>query len=329
VVEATQKKIPVEHLNISQVAEAASNGYDAAAAAIISTVGAAQGLHDEHLLPHASEYYKAAAPHMEAAQKAYYDQVHPHFAGVSEKISTVVEQTRTGLREKLKTVFEQATLSVSAAFEGTDISSTQLNKLYAPREMQFRGYKKVFTHGFLDIALFFVQTITNLYVGLLILWQVWRIFVWRIGVKFGLGTAKLGVKFSLGLTGTTLSWAFKMFFFSLSVIFYAFMLGLFCALGVSLMHGIEKNANLGIAVGQRMAIGVGIGFVLFMLIYFCCCCTKRKAKAGKDAQNGKTNGKSNGASNGSKGAKPKVEPKKEEQKAKSAPAQASKTKGKK
>jgi hypothetical protein len=328
VVEATQKNIPVGDLNITQVTEAASNGYDAAKEAIISTVGIAQGLHDEHVLPHASEYYKAAAPHMEAAQKAYYDQLHPHVADVSQKISTAFEQTKTGFREKFKTVFEQATLSVSAAFEGTDTSSTQLNKLYAPQQMQFFGYKKTFTHGFLDIALFFVQFITNLYVCLLILWHVCAKLVWRIGVKLGFKTVK--TSFWIGTTTTSL--AFQLFFKTFSVIFFSFMLGLFCVLGVSLMHGIEKNAKLGIDVGLRMAIGSGIGFVLYMLVYCCCCCKKRKEKT---EENGKKNGKTNGSSTSRPKDLPRslstfeAEKKKEAEKKAAAKPAASKSKGKK
>jgi hypothetical protein len=312
-----------DKIDVTQVTAAISVGYDAATETIMSAVGKAQALHKEHVLPHADEYYKATEPHIASISKAYYDQVHPHVADVYKKIGAGVEETKTGLKEKFKVVFEQATLTVGAAFEGTDTSSTYLNKLYEPREIQFLSYKKVFTHGCLDIALFFVQFITNLYVGLLILWQVWKIFFWRFGYKFGFGTAKLGVKISFGLTTTTVSIAFKVFFTLFSVIFWTFMLGIFCALGVSIMHGIEKNAKAGLDVNLRLAAGAGVGALLFAIIYCCCCCKKRAAK--KDKGDPKAAAKANA----SKGAKPKSdaksEPKKEDPKAKTA----SKPKGKK
>jgi hypothetical protein len=318
----TKLNIPVVDVDVSKVTEAVSNGYDAAKGAIMSAVGVAQGLHDEHLLPHASEYYKATVPHVEAAQKAYYDKVHPHVAEVSAKVGAAVEQTKKGLKDK----FEELTLKFSAALEGTPgTPSTYLVKLYEPREISFLGYKKVFTHGFLDVALFFVQLIANLYVGLLVFWQLLKLLLWKCGL--GVKVAKFGVKASLGVTKTTTSGAFSVFFFLLSVIFWAFMLGLFFAVGVSVMHGIEKNAKLGTDVSVRMAAGASIG-VFLMLIYCCCCCKRRKARTDTPGKKGSSS-KSNGTSaNGSK-AKAKAEPKKEEPKAKSTASHAKKPHGKK
>lgn len=312
VVEATNLNISVGDVDVSKVTEAVSSGYDAAKGAIMSAVGVAQGLHDEHLLPHANEYYSATAPHVEAVQKAYYDQIHPHVSKHFTALHAAVGQTGTGLRNKLKTLFEEATLSAATALEGTP--STTLTKLYEPREIQILGYKKVFTHGFLDVALFFVQLIANLYVGMLVLWQVGKILVWKCGL--GMKLAKFGVKTSFGLTKTTASLSFSVFFFLLSTVFWVFTFCLFNLLGVSLMHGIEKNAQLGLDANMRMMIGMVIGTTFFGLIYVCCCCKRRAATAGKDKHKNGSNGKTNGTH----AAKPKTEPAKKDEKHAKPPA---------
>jgi len=278
-------KVPVD-LDLGAVTEAVSKGYGTAKGAILSAVDKAHVLHKEHVLPHAGEYYKAAEPHMEAVKKAYYDQVHPHVGKLGEAVPD--------FKETLKTYFEKATLSVSALLEGGP--SSTLVKLYEVRTVEILGWKKVFQHGCLDIALFFMQAIANLYVGSLILWKV-------VG-KLGFKVAKFGVKSSVGITATTVSLSFRLVFFLLSSVFWLFLFGLFCALGVSLIHGVEKAAKLGLDTNLRLMVGLAIGGIPFSLFYLCCCCCRRR-EAKKDHKNGKTNGKTNGA-------KAKPEPKKEE-----------------
>jgi hypothetical protein len=286
VLPATNLKIPVSDLDLGVVTEVVSKGYGTAKDAILSAVDAAHELHKEHVLPHAGEYYKAATPHMEAVQKAYYDKVHPHVGKLGEAVP--------GFRDTLKTHFEQATLKVSAVFEGSQ--NTQLMKLYEERTVEILGWRKVFKHGCLDIALFFMQAIANLYVGFLIFWKV-------LG-KLGFKVAKFGFKSSVGLTATTVSLSFRLVFFLLSSVFWLFLFGVFCALGVSLMHGVEKAAKLGLDTNLRLMVGLAIGGIPFSLFYVCCCCCRRR-EAKKGDKNGKTNGKTNGA-------KAKPEPKKEE-----------------
>jgi len=303
VLPAASLKIPVSDLDLGRVTEVVSKGYGTAKGAILSAMDAAQELHKEHVLPHAGEYYKAATPHMEAVQKAYYDQVHPHVGKLGEAVP--------GFRDTLKTHFEQATLKVSAVFEGSQ--SSQLMKLYEERTVEILGWKKVFKHGCLDIALFFMQAIANLYVGFLIFWKV-------LG-KLGFKVAKFGVKSSVGITTTTVSLSFRLVFFLLSSVFWLFLFGVFCALGVSLMHGVEKAAKLGLDTNLRLMVGLAIGGIPFSLFYLCCCCCRRRG-AKKDNKKADSNGKANGKTNG---AKAKPEPKKDEK----AKAQAKKPAGKK
>jgi hypothetical protein len=302
VLPATSLKVPVD-LDLGLVTEAVSKGYGTAKGAILSAVDKAHVLHKEHVLPHAGEYYKAAEPHMEAVKKAYYDQVHPHVGKLGEAVPD--------FKEILKTYFEKATLSVSALLEGGP--SSTLVKLYEVRTVEILGWKKVFQHGCLDIALFFMQAIANLYVGSLILWKV-------VG-KLGFKVAKCGVKTSVGLTATTASLSFRLVFFLLSSVFCLFLFAVFCALGVSLMHVIEKNAKLGLDANLRLMFGLAIGGIPFSLFYLCCCCCRRRG-AKKDDTKAASNGKANGKTNG---AKAKPEPKKDEK----AKAQAKKPAGKK
>jgi hypothetical protein len=286
----------VSDIDLGPVTDAVSKGYGTAKDAIMSAVDAAHGLHKEHVLPHASEYYKAAGPHMEAVQKVYYDQLHPHVGKLTDAVP--------GIRETLKTSFEQATLKVSAVFAGSQ--STQLLKLYEPRTIEILGWKKMFKHGCLDIALFFMQAIANLYVGSLILWKV----VGKLGFKVTI----LGVKFSLGLTSTTVSVSFRLVYFLISSAFTLFMLGVCCALGVSLMHGIEKSAKLGLDANMRLMVGLAVGAIPFSLVYLCCCCCKRRSTK-KDTKATDSSSKANGKAKAkpeakASGEKAKAQPKK-------------------
>lgn len=314
--EVQKLNVSVGDFKVDQVADTMYSAYDVATSKLSSVASVVQEHHDTHVLPHASEYYKVAKPVVDSCQAAYNKNVAPQLAQAYDAASVA----GTGLREKLKTLFEQSTLKLTTAFAGQE--SDLLKNIYAKQviTLPVLGWTKVFRHGVLDIALFLAQATVNIYVGLLIFWTLFK-YVGFFGLKFAFRVSGKTVKTTFGLTWTTTTFAFRLVFCALSSIFTVFWLFLFCALGLSMMHGLEKSAKLGIDPSLRMMIGSGLGFLIFLP--FCCCCCCRKKKKTEEKTNGKaaTNGKASAA-------KAKPVAKKEEPK-KAASATQAKSKGKK
>jgi hypothetical protein len=245
------------------------------------------------VLPHAGEYYGAANPHVASFQTAVYDTVNAQLPQLKDGLNAA----HVEFKEKTKDLFEQITLKASAALAGTP--SGILEKLYEKKEVSIMGWKKSFTHGYLDIALFFVQSIVNIYVLLLAANYAWKL-VFGFTIRSAFKVTKVSVKASYGLTRTTTTLAFKLVFFSMSAIFALFMLAVMCALSLSAVHGIHTGAKTGMDPTLRLAVGLGVGALLFLPFYCCCCCRRSKPKTEKSAsgKNGKASSNGKESSNG-------------------------------
>jgi len=294
----------------TQATSAVSRGYEVAKDAVLQAAELAQDLHGKHVSPHSDEYYKIAVETLEPARQVYFETVHPHLGKATETVYTVSGTVVESSKKLTPTVLEfvtQASEHFSKASQGPvrDV----LQKFVEPREFVVLGRKLRFPHGYLDAGLAAVQILIGTWAVYTFVWKLFlKTLVWQIGVKL------FGEKICLRMTGMLVKVTFKLVRIMLSILvslafstlclaFSLLMLTICSALGVSLLHGIEKGSSAGIPIRVRLAVGLCFG----LLVYFFCqckCCKRRKKEP--TVTNGKTNGKTtNGKTNGHTKEEPK------------------------